>query len=372
MLGNFFHTEWLRSENGESNFAAFFSPWFDKDDDVLPIKNYEEFVAGMSKYDMWQFEQGATLEGIAWYREASKGQPDKWRWMSEQPTTAIEAFQSTGHPFYPKDDIIRLRKGCCDPIFIGDVFGDSEWGEKAVDNINFRPINNGPLKIWFYPDKSPEKRCTDRYVVVVDVGGVSEGSDRSVICVLDRYDMTKGGVPIVVAEWCGHCPHYQLAWKAVQVATAYDNALLVIESNTLDSEQTEGGTGQFILDEIAYYYDNLYCRVDSEKIAQGFEPKWGFHTNKSTKRLVCAHQQKVLAKDMYIETCKEAVDEHEYMEVRDKTGNIEATEGQHDDRHITRAIGVWVCYDYLNPPRLVRPVTDMDRQKLKVIGESSI
>lgn len=372
-VGNLFHTEWLRAVNGESNCQPFFSPWFDSDEDVLPIKDYVAFVEGMSDYDLWQFEQGATLEGIAWYREASKGQPDKWRWKSEQPTTAIEAFQSTGNPYYPREDVVRLRKGCCEPTFVGDVYGDAEWGEKALENIRFKAINEGPLKIWFYPDKSPDKRCTDRYVVVVDVGGASDHSDRSVICVFDRYDMTKGGVPIVAAEWCGHCRHYQLAWKAVQIATAYDDALLVIESNTLDSEQTEGGSGEFILDEIAYYYDNLYCRVDAEKIALGFEPKWGFHTNKSTKRMVCAHQQKVLAHDMYIETCAEACDEHEYIEINRKTQNIEAREGCHDDRHITRAIGNWVCYDYLNPPRIFRATVDAHiKEKSQVIGESTI
>lgn len=368
-VGNFFHYEYLRAKNHESDCEAFFSPWFDKEDDILPIDDYVKFVSTMSDNERWMFEQGATLEGINWYRSASKGQKDKWRWKSEQPTTDIEAFQSTGNPWYPKDDIHRLRRNCKEPIFVGDVYADDDWGEKALQNIAFREVNNGPLKIWFKPDTTPV--CTDRYVCVVDIGGTSDHSDRSVICVFDRSAMIHGGVPIVAAEWCGHAPHYQIAWKAAQIATLYDNALLVIESNTLESEETEGGSGEYILDEIVLHYDNLWCRTTIEQIKAGFEPRYGFHTNKSTKKTVCAHQQKVLAKDLYIETCAEAVDEHEYIELKGN-GKIEAVDGQHDDRHITRAIGVWVCYEEMNPPRKISPTSVRSSTMTKVIGMSTI
>lgn len=370
-VGNYFHSECLRAQNGESNVAFFFSPFFDKPDDALPIDNYTAFVKSMSPYELWQFKEGATLEAIKWYREASKGQPDKWRWKSEQPTTAEEAFQSTGHRYYPQDDVIRLRKGCRQPIFIGDVYADADWGEKALDNIRFEEVNEGPLKIWYMPDTDPDHICSDRYVVVVDIGGTSDHSDRSVICVFDRYDMVNAGVPIVVAEWCGHAPHYKIAWKAAQIATKYDNATLVIESNTLETEETEGGTGEFILNEIVRYYDNLWYRTAVEKIMEGFEPKYGFHTNKSTKKTVCSHQQKALAQNLYIETCKEACDEHDYIELSGN-GAIGACEGQHDDRHITRAIGVWVCYEQLDPPRKVDKIHKPASFKKATINESTI
>ncbi len=320
-VGDFFHGEYLRAKRGESNFVPFFSPWSDKTDDVLPIDDYYEFVRSMNEYERWQFDEGATLEGILWYREASKGQPDKWRWKSEQPTTDVEAFQSSGQRLYPQDDVERLRKNCRDPQFVGEISGKADCGEEALQDIEFREMPNAPFKVWFKPDHDPNKQCNDRYIVVVDVGGRSDSSDNSVICVFDRWDMVSGGVPIVVAEWCGHLPHYIIAWKAVQIAQWYDNALLVIETNTLDTEHTEGDGGMFILDEIANYYDNLYYRTTVEKIEQGFEPIWGWHTNRSTKPKICKHQQKVLAKNMYIETCREAADEHDFMEVKGNTYN---------------------------------------------------
>ena len=42
--------------------------------------------------------------------------------------------------------------------------------------------------------------------------------------------------------------------------------------------------------------------------------------------MVCDHQKKALRENMYIETCREAVDEHDYMEIK-KNGSIGAVEG---------------------------------------------
>lgn len=370
-VGNFFHSEWLAAINGDSVYTPLFRAWYLLDRDTLAIDDYEKFILSMSFYEQWLFDIGATLEGINWYREASRQFRDKWRWKSERPSSWQESFQSTGHRLYPQDDVMRLRKGVREPIFVGDIYGAKPYGEEALMGIDFKEERDGPLKVWLMPDKSPQNRCNDRYVVVMDIGGCSDHSDRSVICVLDRYDMTRGGVPIVAAEWCGHIDHDLLAWKAAQIATAYDNALLVIESNTLETEQTEGDHFDYILDEIAYHYDNLWCRTPADKIKMGFDPKWGFHTNKSTKRMVCDHQKKALRENMYIETCAEACDEHDFMEVK-SNGSLGAVDGQHDDRHITRAIGVWICYDYLNPPRRRADGAIRQKKTTKIINESTI
>lgn len=370
-VGNFFHTEWLRAVHGESVFKPVFIPWHYVDSDELPITDYDKFCQSLTQDEKRMFSDGATLEGIAWYRVASKQYKDIWRWRSERPSNPTEAFQSTGHRLYPQDDVERLRKGVREPIFVGDIYGNKTFGAEALQNIRFKDEPYGALKVWFMPDKCQEFLCNDRYIVVMDIGGTSDHSDNSVICVIDRFDMVNGGVPIVAAEWCGHVDHDILAWKAVQLAKSYNNALLVIESNTLETEQTEGDHFDFILDEIAYHYDNLYCRVSADKIKMGFEPKWGFHTNKSTKRMVCDHHKKALRENMYIETCAEAVDEHDYMEVK-ANNSIGAVDGQHDDRHITRAIGIWICYDYLNPPRRIERKTEKTVQLTKIVNESSI
>lgn len=150
--------------------------------------------------------------------------------------------------------------------------------------------------------------------------GVSDETDYTDIVVLDRYWMAEGGVPEVVAEWHGHIDHDKGAWKAVQIAAYYadgDDALLVIESNTLETEGTEGNNFEYILDEISGHYGNLYCRTPADKIRQGAPVRWGFHTNSSTKPMVISHEAKAIREDLYVERCREAVDEHDTFEIKE-------------------------------------------------------
>lgn len=352
-VGNFFHREWCRSNASDpkerSVFAPLFVAWHEINLYEMEVDNLVDFAKSLSDEEYKLFEDGATLEGIAWWRDKRLEYSDIWRFRSEFPSTPDEAFQSTGHPYYNPDDVKKLEATCTEPEFIGELTGNSDFGShEALEGLRLSINPRGNFKVWFKPDT--EERVTDRYVVVVDIGGQSDRADRSVICVFDRYHMSKiGGVPEVVAEWCGHIAHYKLAWLAVKIATWYHDALLIIESNTLESHQTEGVHSEFIMTEISDYYENLYCRTPAEQVRQGLPPKWGFHTNRQTKTMVCDHQKKVLENSMYIERCIEAVNEHRTLEIK-ANGEIGATDGAHDDRHITRAIGVWACYEYLSAP----------------------
>lgn len=352
-VGNFYHKEWCRSNASDPKERSLFAPLFVAWHEILlyqmEVDNLIDFAKSLSDDEYKLFEDGATLEGIAWWRDKRLEYSDIWRFRSEFPSTPDEAFQSTGHPFYNPDDVKRLESTCCEPKHIGELVGNSDFGSQdALEGLHFSVNPRGNFKVWAEPDY--EERVTDRYVVVVDIGGQSERADRSVICVFDRYHMKDvGGVPEVVAEWAGHIAHYKLAWLAVKIATWYHEALLVIESNTLESHQTEGVHSEFIMTEISDYYDNLYCRTPAEQVRQGLPPKWGFHTNKQTKTMVCDHQKKALENSLYLERCIEAVNEHRTLEIK-ANGEIGATDGAHDDRHIVRAIGVWVCYEYLSAP----------------------
>ena len=352
-VGNFFHREWLRANSDnpkeKSVFKPLFLAWFQHPMYTEKIKNYERFVSTMDEYEWELWNYGATLEGIRWYRSISRSYGDLWRFRMEYPSTPSEAFQSSGNRFYPTKDVMRLREGNRPPRMRGDMTAEATFGANAIKNIQFKEEERGMFQIWEMPDDEPVR---DRYVVVVDIGGRGKDSDRSVICVFDRYWLLQGGVVEVVAEWCGHIDHDLLAWKSLQIAKWYKNALLIIESNTLETEQTEGDHFEYILDEIANYYNNLFCRVSADKIAQGAAPRWGFHTNKSSKQMVCDHQKKALRENMYIEPCKECCDEHDTFEVKDN-GSLGAVDGAHDDRHITRAIGIWACYQYMNPPKMI-------------------
>lgn len=370
-VGNYFHRTWVAATEHRNNLLPIFVAWFEIDIYSKPVDDYKALMDSMGDYEWMLWRLGATLEAINWYMWKSMDMNDKWRMNSEFPSLANEAFQSTGRRRFRLTDTMRMRETCIPPSFIGEVTGASETGPDSIERLRLEEDENGSLSIWRKPDNL--EPYWNRYVISMDVGGVSDSADYTDIVVFDRRWMTEAGVPEVVAEWHGHIDHDKGAWKAVQLCRLYggdkDTALLVIESNTLDTEGTEGNNFEFILDEIAAYYGNLYCRTSADKIRQGAAVRYGFHTNSSTKPMVISHQVKAIRDGLYIERSHEAVDEHDVFEIKPDGKEMGAVEGMHDDRVMARAIGVWVCYhtDLPEPVRMgnVRTVR-------RVISEATI
>ena len=185
--------------------------------------------------------------------------------------------------------------------------------------------------------------------MVTDVGGRSDKSDFSVIAVWDSKGIADK--PEVVAQWRGHIDHDLLAWKAAQIATLYRHALLVIESNTLETEGTEGNAGQYILNEIEQHYGNLYVRN-----ADTNHPKPGFQTNRENKRQMIYNLIRCVRDNAYIEHDQEAINEMQTYELT-INGKFAAMKGHHDDILMTRAIALLIIN---KSQRTVKPITQND------------
>jgi hypothetical protein len=210
----------------------------------------------------------------------------------------------------------------------------------------------------------------DRYVVSVDIGGTGDGSDPSVIKVADRYPMLEdGGVPEVVLEWRGHIEHDLLAWKAARIAKAYGDALLVIESNTYETEETEGDNFEYILDEIADIYTNLYARTSPEQIKKGMPLKYGFHTNTKTKPTIIDFLRRAMRDALYIERSLPTTFEMDTYQFHDGD-KMDASDGCHDDLLMATAILIYVCYKWplYNPNRSSGNIN----KRFKVVSEASM
>ncbi|MBO7231242.1 MAG: hypothetical protein J6V20_07545 [Bacteroidaceae bacterium] len=368
-VGNFFHRTWLDAVEKRNNFTPVFIPWFSIDLYSKPIdeKEYGEFIDSMNEYEQELFRLGATLEAIAWYRDKRREMPDEWRLFSEFPSTANEAFQSTGRRVFRTAYVNDIRSNCVPPLFVGDIVernGKSEF----VPCQPGEDKGNDLLRVWLMPEKGQHIR--DRYIVTVDVGGTSNKADYSCILVADRIAMSDGGVPEIAACWHGHIEHDKLAWKAMEIARAYDNALLVIEANTLETEGTEGNNFEYILNEISGKYSNLYCRTSLQDVKQGRPRRWGFHTNSSTKPMVINFLIKALRDGLYIERCIETTYELDLYEYKENGKEMGAIEGNHDDRVMATAILVWICYNHPLPS--VVNIDNPNRRKRRIISEASI
>ena len=369
-VGNFFHRTWIDATDHRNNFTPVFIPWFSIDLYSKPIdeKDYATFVSTMDDYEKELFRLGATLEAISWYRDKRREMPDEWRLFSEFPSTASEAFQSTGRRVFRTSYVNDIRSNCVPPLFVGDIVEDREGKSKFVPCLPGEDKGEDLLRVWLMPEKEPSLR--DRYIVTVDVGGTSNKADYSCILVADRIAMLDGGVPEIVACWHGHIEHDKLAWKAMEIARAYENALLVIEANTLETEGTEGNNFEYILNEISGKYNNLYSRTSLQEIRQGSPRRWGFHTNSSTKPMVINFLVKALRDGLYIERCIETTYELDLYEYKENGKEMGAIEGNHDDRVMATAILVWTCYNHPLPTHINNNAHNI--RKRKILNEASM
>mgnify|MGYP006916036639 CR=1 FL=1 len=379
-VGNFFHKEYLAAKKGLSQFEAMFVAWFEIEQYELPFENEAEkyeFAKKMFanrrneeiKSDreepgtyLWRlWEKGATLEAIHWYVSERSKYTNHGDMASEYPSDDIEAFTYSGRKVFSSDDVEQFRGACRSPRWRGEIYGIADEGEQSIEGLRFKKEADGRLFMWHDVEKSDDEEVTDQYLVVVDVcKGHTKNADFADILVLNRQPMMDGEPPVVAAEWHGHIDMDKLAWKATQVAAYYNNALLVIESNTLETNNTKG-EAEYILTLIHEVYGRqLYARRQSaEDIRQGLPKKYGFHTNSLTKKVVIYNLKVVIRERLYIEREEACLDEYlTYVETENNV--FEAMEGYHDDRLMTRAIGMQVCYHEMELPRIVKRVKNIN------------
>ncbi len=346
-VGNFFHSEWLRAKSGKSNKHAVFVPWYEIEMYRLPVDDPEALFSSLDPYERGLWERGLTLEMINWYRHKLIEMGSHAAMKAEFPTTDTEAFVNTGRGVFDPAHIEALRRNCRQPDHTGFLVSASVRGPKALRIERFEESPQGDIRVWHMPEKS---RCCYRYIVTVDVGGRSAGSDYSVIAVIDRKGSPLNRLPRIAAQWRGHIDHDLLAWKAAAMARWYDNALLVVESNTLETNLD--GESTYILSELHGAYPHIYRRTLRDRATGVREQRLGFHTNRSTKAMIVTSLIGMVRDGLYCEHDHEACNELATYEQL-PGGIFAARKGRHDDILMTRAIGLYIAStlntDYSDP-----------------------
>ena len=380
---NYFYDSWRKAVKGQTRYKAIFIPWWRIDRDRIPLTvSEEEFIKSFEDYHWYLWELGATLEGINWYRlhKADNGYQDH-EMMAENPSTAEEAFQSSGQKVFPPVYVEALRKDCCPPLFRGDVFADARAGSKALNNIRIEKVAKGNLQIWKTPEEVHKKRIKNRIVSFVDIGGTTKLADFSIIKLIDKEPMIYGNDPEVIAQWAGHIDQDLLAWKAAQICMAYaqpeigEYPLLAFEIQSLEKKGTEGNHSLTILDNLKDFYPNLYIRNDEEKVGDEFVPKYGAHTNTKTKGLwinttKAAMRERYMAltdqQDNwgYVERDDETCNEYNWYEIKEN-GSMGAIDAKHDDRVMATAGCVWLAISKTDLPFIVKAEANIRVKKTR-------
>lgn len=377
-VGNYFHRMWQEAEEEANNFTPVFVAWWEIENYQAEIADYKEFINGMTDYDTFLWNLGATLEGIKWYNTFKKGKGySDLKMFEEFPSTAEEAFQASGQRIFSPIYIKAVEQDVCKPEFIGDVYATSRMGERAFEGLRFDPNPNGKLYMWGLPDKTQLVR--HRYCFFADIGGRTDKADWSVLRGMDRIWMIDGDDPEFILTWRGHLDQDLFAWKCAQICMAFaipeigEYPLLAIETNSLKTEQSEGDHFLTILNKIQPYYPNLYIRNEFEKVGDGYIPKYGFQTNSKTKGMIIdAHNAAARERFLrdsgeqegfgYTERDIRATNEMKWYEIK-PNGSLGAVEGKNDDIEMASAGDIWLATDYMDKPFYVDKDAGIKRKR---------
>ncbi len=325
--GNFFHDEWQRNLAGRGDKRAVFIPWYDIPiyrSDPLSENEARKLWDKLNEYErrLWS-DFDLSMEQIKWYHHKAREYATADRMHAEFPTTADEAFVNSGANVFPTAAIENLRRACL-PCNI------------SLPSELERYVGIGKLELWH------DNNFARNFVVTVDVGGRSSRADYSVIAVLAATPK-----PEVVAQWRGHIDHDILADYAMGIARYYNNALLIVESNTLESENMETSP-EGVLSRMMNSYGRLYCRSTSSTDGSVGSLRPGFHTNRATKAAIIDHLIAAVRSGSFVERSAEACDELAAYFCM-PNGSYCARRGHHDDILMTRAIALYVLATDFTP-----------------------
>ena len=180
-MGNFFHKKWADAEKSIGDFIPIFVPWLWQDEYKRQVE--KGFVLDEEETEYAELH-GATVEQMAWRRNKIAELKDPLLFKQEYPATAQEAFQTTGHDSFIKpEDVLRARKGRCDPygpLIMGvdpARFGDDRFsiawrmGRKVFSVESKHKLDVVAGANWV--KQGIDKERPDR--VFIDVGGVGAG-----------------------------------------------------------------------------------------------------------------------------------------------------------------------------------------------------
>ena len=144
----------------------------------------------------------------------------------------------------------------------------------------------------------------------------------------------------------------------MRLAAWYNNALLVIESNTVEMEagkeaDTGGEDAEYILDIVGNIYPNLYMRRGKEEdVGEEVKRVYGFQTNRFTKPKIINFMKTCLREDKWEEPSGLCLDEMSlYVQEKNK---FTAPPKKHDDVLMATAIGLWICWNEMDEPSWIR------------------
>lgn len=348
---------WRQAEEGESEFIAFFWPWWKEPTYSRPFASVEEerrfnvgdhnnpYAAGEGELvEMF----GLTLEQLNWRRFAIPNLcgGDLRRFHAEYPATPDEAFVSTAGKVFDAYRTAQLlvRVETTDPKaptpenpgpLIGDLRATAHRTDPTQSGGTIQVptaarfvrresgVNNPnpPWKLWL-PDDGDEVRPQGEYVIGVDVsGGKTETTDEPDYHAIQVIDLETREQ---VAEYRSRIEPALLTLEILLAAIFFNEATVAIERTG------SWGMAPLIALYRDYHYPHLYRSRKTGHTTERVEQRLGWDTNVRTKPLLIAGMAELLRTEQDgIKSRALANEIRTYT--RTEKGTTEAEPGCYDD-----------------------------------------
>lgn len=275
-------------------------------DGIIPVEEMEECEIDWKEY---QQEYGLSDKQMNfYYLKWINANKDIDKLHQEYPTTPMEAFLSSGSPYFSSRKAAEMYDKC-----------DNNYERYSFINGTFEKDERGDLYIY------EEPKSGRNYVVGGDVAeGLMDG-DFSVAIVLG-YDKS------IKALYHGKCEPDEYEAMVRALGYKYNTALLAVEFNK------DGNWVNTALRNANY--PNLYVRTVVDDITKEITRSYGWLTNKKNRDFMLGEAKRYFNSVKHI-NCKPLLDEILTF-IRDKRGKPQAASGRNDDIVISWCIALAV------------------------------
>lgn len=297
-----FYELWKGACEGTNGFIPVFLPWFIQSEYREPVP--ETFERTPDEEEL--VKKFGLDDQQLMFRRKKIAQNGLDLFMQEYPSTADEAFLTSGRPVFNPQQLNSLMETAPSPIKRLNLVGE-EW----VENVR------GELVLYAGVDPG------ENYYIGADVGMGVRGGDYSVAQILDSRKRQVGVYRSVV-----HPDYY--ATVLYHLGMLFNEAKIVVESNN-HGILTCTRLGKDLA------YPNFYTEVQYDKLTDKETVKLGFYTNVKTKPLII-DQLRASMRESEMTLHDKTTLREMLTYVVDDNGAMNAEDGCHDDCVISLAL----------------------------------
>lgn len=306
----YFKEMWDSAVAGENDFYPLFVGWNELDEYSMP---YTGFTLTQDEIDLKE-KYHLTLEQLTWRRWCIKNNcsNDINQFKQEYPICPEEAFLSTGHCYFDKQNIINRINTAPEPLVRGKF--TCYYDGIRIRNQKFLEQEEGEIKIYEYP----ENRVP--YVIGGDTAG--DGSDFFTAHVINN--ITGKQVAVLKQQY----NEIEYVKQVYCLGMFYNCALIGLENNfsTYPTQKL-----------MELNYPNQYVRKKEDQYNNKYKKSFGFKTTTITRPYILGQLQEIVLDSIDVIQDKETLREMLTFIVNEK-GKAEAETGYHDDLTMGLAI----------------------------------